>query len=305
MASTVFTSTIANQLKDTLDGVLVDKTDGIESKAVYKKYMDVGNMADAYIDDLEMGGMGLLSEKPEGTEIQTGTIREGFLKRYTPRVLAGKLIITREAMDDGKYPEAIDMARHLKRSGLLTIEYDCAILLGRATNSSYVGGDGVPLASTAHTLPNGGTFSNKLGTPASPSRIALTNAIAQLDHYPGMDGLITPVEATDVVFPSEQWGVWDGIFASEKSPEPGNFAETNAIKRNESQINQVRVPFWTATTTQWFLKTNAPKGLRFLWRRKPSTRTWVDNDNDVMKHSYSQRYALGWTNARGVLWSDA
>lgn len=305
MSSTVFTSTIANQLKDTLDGVLTDDSDGIDGGAIYPKYMDVGSMKDAYLDDLEMGGMGLLSEKAEGTEIATGTIREGNLKRYLPRVLAAKLIITREAMDDGKYPESINMARHLKRAGVLTPEYDCAIMLGRITNTAYPGGDNVPLSSASHTLPNGGTFSNKLGTAAAPSRIALTNAIAQLDHYPGFDGLISPTMPKAVVFPSEQWGVWDGIFRSEKDPTPGNFAETNAIKANNGGMEQIRVPFWTATTTGWFIKTNAEKGLRFLWRRKPSTRTWVDNDNDVMKHSYSERYALGWTNARGILHSDA
>lgn len=303
--NTVFTSTIANQLKDTLDGVLTDDSDGLEGGAVYKKYMDVGNMKDAYLDDLEMGGPGLLAEKAEGTEIQALQIREGFLKRYLPRVLAGKLVITQEAMEDGKYPESINMARHLKTSGVLTPEYDCAIMLGRATNASFVGGDNVPLASTAHTLPNGGTFSNKLGTAAAPSRIALTNAIAQLMHYPGMHGLIVPVRPKMVVYPSEQWGVWRGIMGSEKSPEAGNFAEINVIKADYGDITLCPVPFWVSTTTQWFIKTDAPKGLRFLWRRKPATRTWVDNDNMVMKHAFSERYAIGWTNARGVLWSDA
>lgn len=302
---TVFQSTIANQLKDTLDGVQVDTADGLEAEAVYKDYMDEGNMPDAYLDDLEMGGMGLLSEKAEGTEIQLGTVSEGFLKRYLPRVLAGKLIITAEAMDDGKYPEAIDMARHLKRSGILTREYDSVSIWARATNTSYLGGDGVTLASTAHTLPNGGTFSNMLGTAAAPSRIALTNAFAQLMQYPGLDGLITPVKPKAVVYPVQQWGVWEGILGSKMSPEAGNFSQINVINKNYSNLKLIPVPFWTNTTTNWSVLTDAKKGLRFLWRRKPKTRTWVDNDNDVMKYSYSQRYAIGWTNARSILFSNA
>ena len=303
--TTVFTSTEANQLKDTLDGVLTDDADGLEAGAVYKKYMEVGNMPDAYLDDLEWGGPGLLAEKPEGQEIASLAMREGFLKRYVPRVMAGKILITEEAMDDNKYPESINMSRHLKRSGILTREYDCALILARATNTSYVGGDNVTLANTAHTLPNGGTFSNMLGVASAPSRIALTNAVSQLMHYPGLDGLITPIQPKKVVFPSEQWGVWEGIMGSTLDPTPGNLAEINVIKKNYSGLQLVNVPFWTNTQTNWMIITDAEKGLRFLWKRKARTRTWVDNDNEVMKHSYSQRYATGWTNARAFLFSNA
>src|SRR5512146_3572314 len=174
----VFQSTTANMLKDTLDGVQMDKSDGLEAKAVYKKFVDVSNMPDAYLDDLELGGPQLMSVKAEGSEIASMNLNEGNLTRYIPRVVAGKITITEEAMDDNKYPEAINMSRHLKRSGVLTVEYDCGTYLGRATSTSQLGGDGVPLASTSHTLPGGGMFSNMLGTAAALSTVALTNAFA-------------------------------------------------------------------------------------------------------------------------------
>ena len=83
--ATVFTSSIANALKETLETIVDDDTDGYEKKAHYKKWMWVGGMDDNYEDDLETGGPGLASEKPEGGEIPTGTIREGVLTRYTAR----------------------------------------------------------------------------------------------------------------------------------------------------------------------------------------------------------------------------
>lgn len=301
MAGEVFTSTIANQLKDTLDGVVLDPTDIMECMG---DYFEEGSMRDAFVDDLEMGGMGLLSNKPDGTEIQAGTVREGFLQRYTALTLAGKLIITEEAMDDGKYPEAIDMGRHLLRAQKLTVEYDAALVLARATNTAYVGGDGVTLANTAHTLPNGGTWSNMFATAQSPSRVALSNGIAQLMGYPGEDGYLSPVMPKTVVHPKEQWATWKGILGSTLDPVDGNFARINAVKA-EYDIKPVCVPYWSNTTTNWYIGTNAKRGLRFLWRKKPSKRTWVDNDHMVMKHARTMRYALGWTNARCMLFSNA
>lgn len=301
----VFQSTIANQLKDTLDGVQTDKSDGLEAKATYKKFVEVGNMPDAYLDDLEMGGPQLMSVKAEGTEIQSMSLNEGTLTRYIPRVLAGKIVITQEAMDDGKYPESINMSRYLKRSGVLTIEYDWGIYLGRATSTAQLGGDGVPLASTAHTFPGGGTFSNMLGTAAALSTVSLTNAFAQLMQYPGLDGLISPVLPKAVVYPVQLWGTAMTIKNSTMDPSTGNFTATNVIKDEYGNLEWIPEPFWTNTTTKWVVKTDAEKGLRHLWKRKYSTRTWVDNDNQVMKHAASQRYAIGHTNARGILFSDS
>lgn len=302
---TVFTSTTANMLKDTLDGVQYDTSDGLEAKAVYKKFVEVGNMPDAYLDDLELGGPQLMSVKNEGTEIQTMTLNEGNLTRYIPRVVAGKIVITEEAMDDNKYPESINMSRHLKRSAVQTVEYDWGIYLGRATSTSQLGGDGVALASTAHTLPGGGTFSNMLGTAAALSTVALTNAFAQLMQYPGYNGLISPVRPKAIVYPVQLWGTAMTIKNSTMDPSTGNFSATNVIKDEYGSLEWIPQPFWTATTTKWLVTTDAEKGLRHLWKKKYSTRTWVDNDNMVMKHAGSQRYAIGHTNARGILFSDA
>lgn len=292
-------------LKDTLDGVQYDKSDGLEAKAVYKKFVDVGNMPDAYLDDLELGGPQLMSVKNEGTEIQSMTLNEGNLTRYIPRVVAGKIVITEEAMDDNKYPESINMSRHLKRSAVQTIEYDWGIYLGRATSTSQLGGDGVALASTAHTLPGGGSFSNMLGTAAALSTVALTNAFAQLMQMPGYNGLISPIRPEAVVYPVQLWGTAMTIKNSTMDPATGNFSATNVIKDEYGSLEWIPEPFWTSTTTKWFVKTDADKGLRHLWKKKYSTRTWVDNDNMVMKHAGSQRYAIGHTNARGILFSDA
>ncbi len=304
MSGTVFTSTVAHTLKRTLSGIVDDKTDGIEGGMLYKKWAKQVEMEDAYEDDLEMGGPGLASEKPEGSEIALGTMREGFITRYWARTFALKLIITEEAMEDCKYKEAIDMAKRLKRSMAKTLDIDMTALLMRAFNSSYVGGDGVSLASASHTLPHGGTFSNTLATPFSPSRMAVIAATSQMRKFPGHDGITEGVEPKTIVCPVEQWAVWKGIIGSEYAPEAGEFNEINVVNQ-DLNLKVVPIKYWTNSSTNWGIITDAENGLQCRMRRAMAGRAWVDNDNMVMKHAQSARWARGWSDARGFLGSNA
>lgn len=297
--STVFTSTIAHTLKKTLRDISRDESN---AETVYDKWLKVGSMDEAYVDDMETAGPGLFAEKTEGEEIQADTIREGPITRYLARTFAKKLLITEEAVEDCKYKEVFDAARMLKRAGNTTVEFDATNILARGFNSSYVGGDNQPLFSNAHPLVNGGTQSNIMATPMSPSVAALTTAISQIMMWVGHDGFPqTDIEPEMVVFPTPQWGAWSSVLNSEKNPVAGNFAEINVVRRQFPGIKAVRNPYWTSTTTNWAVITNVSDGLQFLWRRKWRTRTWVHNDNEVMVTARSGRWARGWTNWRGAL----
>jgi len=304
MAGTVFTSTIANSLKETLNVIVDDKTDNVEGSLIMKKWCDELSMKDNYEDDLEMGGPGLASDKPEGTELALGTLREGFLTRYLARTYGLKLIITEEAMEDAKYDKAIAAAKRLKRSMYKTIDIDATALLMRMFNSSYVGGDGVSLGSSSHTLPHGGTWSNILATPMSPSRMAFIVATTQMRQYPGHDGITEGVEPKKVLCPTAQWAVWRGIVGSSHAPEAGEFNEINVVNQ-DFDIEVVPIKYWTNSTTNWAILTDSENGLNFRFRRKPRSNTWVDNDNMVMKYGISARWARGWSDARCILGSNA
>ena len=299
---TVFSGSFWNTLKDTLDLIVMDKSDGLEAKAQLSKYFDVTTMKDQYEDDLEVAGPGLASETPEGVEIATGTLREGTLTRYQARKFGLKIIITEELMEDSKYPEAIKAALHLKRAMHKTREVDGALVLVRAENTAYPGGDGLCLANASHTIPGGGTFSNTMATPMSASRAAVIAARAAVAQLPGLDGVREGYELEKVVFPVAQQSVWEGIVGSEKVPE-SNFNEINVVKGLGLEL--VPVTQWTNTDTNYCFKTSAPDGLRWKDRKKARPRTWVENSNEVAMHSISARWARGWTNPRGIYWVGA
>lgn len=302
--STVFTSTVANNLKDTLEDIVDDKLDGVEDSLVCTKWLESSSMSDNYEDDLEMGGPGLAAETAEGTPIPAGTIQEGYITRYLARKFSLKLMITEEAIEDSKYPQVLSAAKRLKRALFKTMDIDMTNMLVRATNAAFVGGDGLSLANASHTLPGGGTFSNTMAVPMSPSRLAVTVATTQMRLFPGHDGITEGVEPRKAVHPTAQWATWLEILNSTHAPEPGQFNAINVVNQN-LDITPVPIKYWQNTTTNWGLISDADNGLNYRWRRRPRSRTWVDNDQEIMNYAISARWSRGWSDPRGILFVDA
>lgn len=296
--STVFTSTIAHQLQETLDGIITDETDGVKQGQYFRKWADTDSMSGAYVDFLEVSGPGLVQEKPEGTEMLPGTLREGAMTRAIARTWALRMSITEEAMEDGKYKEAIKLARRLKRALFKTQDIDMTNILVRGWNTAYVGGDAQPLFSTSHTLPDGGTFSNTMTSPAmAASRSAVIVARANVRKLPSQDGIIEGYMLKGVVAPVDQEGIWEGILGSEKVPE-SDFNEINVVKGMGLKL--VVIPYWSNTATNYAYWTDCEGGPTFYSRREARTRTWVTESQEVMHHGISARWARIWTNARSM-----
>lgn len=303
--NTVFTSILGHFLKKTLESVITDKDDGIEAKRLFPKVFAISDIDDAYVDDQEIGGPGLATERQEAQNIEISTLKEGATYRYMVRNFGLGLRVSKEAIDDNKYDQAIKAAKRLKLSMHLTAEQDAWNVFVRATNTSYVYGDGKPLASATHPLPHGGTFSNMLATPLSPSRTAVINAVSQIKKYPGHNGLVQYGYMPErVVCPTEQWAMWDGLIKSEFAPEAGQFNEINVVNRLKLK-ETVATQFWANTTTNWAMTTDADDGLKFMWRERPNSNTWVGNDNRVMNYSIHARWTRGHSNPRGILFSNS
>jgi len=301
--STVFDGTIFHALKRTLNLVLADDTDNAKAKMGMPKWCEIKTQNDYYEDDLETAGPGLASEVTEGSELPTGTIREGYMVRYIARKFGQKIIATEEALEDNKYDKVIDAAKRLRRSMYKTIDMDATLMLVRCADTNYVYGDGLCLANSAHLLADGGTFSTILATPYSPSRAAVIAMTSQAMNMPGHDGVREGYELKTVVCPVAQWAVWEGLVKSTKAPEPGAFNEINVV--NQMDLSIVPLKFWFNTTTNWGITTDADGGLNFRYRREPRSRSWVDNDAEVMKYGISARWSRGCSNARGILFSLA
>lgn len=302
---TVSTATIWKSVKETLKEIITDDTDGMEKKAEFPKYFTVDTMKDIYVDDLEIAGPGLASEVAEGVSLPVGDIKEGTLVRYIARKLGLRLDITEEADLATKYPKVLDAAKKLKAAMWRTYDVDAANVLNRASNAAYVGGDGQPLASNAHTLPGGGTYSNTLATPVAPSRAGLITMISNIRTLPGHHGIRVGYKAKAILCPVEQWAAWGGILGSTLSPDNTATGQTNEINVIKPLgLDLIPVTHWTASQTKWGVLTDADDGLKWLWWRKLRSRSWVDEDTETMKFGVSSLHARGWSNPRCFYFSD-
>lgn len=302
--SEIFTSTEALALKETLEDIDTDEHGSEASEAVYKEWMTVKSMSDNYIDYVEYAGSGLAGEKPEGQSYPVGTIYEGPQTRFNSRTYGQRMIVSEEAIEDQKYDKVIDAAKRNNRSMWKLVDFDATLVLVRAENTSFVGSDGKPLASSTHTMPGGGTYSNTMATPMSPSKAALVIARAQLMQLVGHDGLIDGVEAKKVVFPVQQWGAWEELLESKYDPTPGAFNAVNPVAKR-MKLTPVPVKYWTNTQTNWGLITDAPRGIMWFWRRKPKSNTWVTEDKTMLNYAISARWTRGWVDPRGFFFSGA
>src|SRR3972149_3041535 len=256
--SEIFTSTAALALKETLRTIQTDEHGSEGSKAVFPHYLMVKSMADNYVEEYASAGTVLPGEKPEGEAMPLGGIVEGPLTRYNARTYGQRIIVSEEAMEDMKYDKVIQAAKRNNRSLWKLVDFDAVLILVRATNTSYVGGDGLPLASLTHALPGGGTYSNMMATAMSPSKAAMYIARAQLRQQVGHDGLIDGYDTKSVVFPVQQEGVWDEVLDSAKDPTPGAFNAVNSI--HKETYTKVPVKYWNNASNKWRLRTEPDAG---------------------------------------------
>jgi hypothetical protein len=294
--SIITTSVIYKSLKKTLDAIITDPIENPKADLIFPKYLDVKSMSDNYEDDQEVSGPTLLIEKPEGVSAQVSTIQEGYTKRYIARTFARHLHVAEEALEDSKYDKYISAAKRLLKAAYKTQDLDAANILNRSTTTGYIGGDGQVLGSASHTLPMGGTWSNVADVYQTPSRAALISAITKVGKYPSPNGQVEGYMVKKIVCPLEQWAVWEGIVGSSLVPESGN-NEINVLKKMKIEV--VPVKYWSASSTAWGCITDADNGLQWRNRRMVKTRTWVSNDEEIMKYGVSARWANGWSDARG------
>lgn len=282
------------QLKATLDEI---STDNLNQKETFKQFYDVSKMSDAYIDDLEVGGTTLAQEKSEGQPMALSRIVFGGTKRYWARTMALAIGLSEEAIADAKYSsKCLQPAKRLNASVMKTREIDAYSVINNSTNAAATGGyDNLALASASHVIASGGTYSNIL-TYMSPSVPALINAKVTARKLPDPNGLMEGVELKYILCPLEQEDIWDIILSSKNIP-GSNYNDINP--GNKMKVKTIASKWLSqSSTTQWGCITDADNGLRWLDRKKPENRSWVDNACTALYHGVDYRAAFGWSNPR-------
>ena len=260
---------------------------------------DIGSSKKKYEENVEATGFGLAPIKSEGGSVAYDSESQGPVTRYTHDVYSLGYIVTEEERDDNLYKEVSETrAEALAFSMYTTKEIVAANVLNRAFNASFVGGNGVELISTAQVTEDG-TQSNELAVAADLSEASLEDILIQIMNARNSRGLEIALRGEMLmVAPANAFEAQRILHSTLQSGTANN--DINAI-RDMGLLpgGFMSNPYFTDTDA-WFVKTNAPNGLKGFMRKAMTFTRDNDFDTSNAKAKASERYSFLWTDWRGV-----
>jgi hypothetical protein len=294
MRSTDFRSIVEPILNEAFDGVYDQRAD--EWKQVFAQQQGIPRN---YHEEPVLYGFGAAPELPDGTPVtyQAGGVL--FLQRYVYKVYGLAFALTKVLVEDGDHIRiGQTYAKHLAQSLIETKETLCANVLNRAFTAGFNGGDGVPLVATNHPIA-AGTFSNQLNTPAALSQTSLEQLLIQIRNAVDNNGKrirLNPEKL--VVSPSNVFQAEVLLKSVLRTGTADN--DINPVKSMGllagGQANLSRL----TSTTAWWIKTDAPEGLKLMMRRGLEKSMEGDFETDSTRFKSTERYAVAWTDPRTV-----
>lgn len=298
MRSTDFRNVVEPILNEVFDGVHNQRAD--EYKQLFAEETGI---ARAYQEEPLLYGMGAAPQLPDGNPVSYDSGGQLFVKRYTFDVYGSAFALTKVLVEDGDHIRIGSIfSKHLAQSMQETIETVTANHLNRAFTAGYTGGDGVVLCSNAHTDIVGGAAGansrSNLLTAAALSQTSLEQALVQIRQAEDPRGKKIRIAPKKLVVQPSNMMTAEVLLKSVLRAGTNN-NDLNPIKSTGS-LSDVVVLSRLTSTTAWFVQTDAPNGLKVVWRRKLEKSMEGDFETDSVRYKSTMRFGSGWTEWRGV-----
>ena len=294
-------SQLAKELEPGLNALF-----GLEYDKYDKEHLDIFDVESsdrAFEEEVMLAGFGNAETKPEGAGVNYDTAQEAWTARYNHETIALAFAITEEAVEDNLYDKlAGRYTKALARSMNNAKQIKGANVLNRGFNSSYTGGDGKELLATDHPTVTGGDFKNELTTAADLNETSLEQALVDLADMIDERGLKVAVKATKMLIPSELVFVAERLLQSQLRTGTGD-NDINAVRSSGMVPGGYVVNHYLTDSDAWFLKTDAPNGLKVFERSPLKTSMEGDFDTGNMRYKARERYSFGWSDPRGIFGS--
>jgi len=275
----------------------------------YKNYanehaaiFDTENSDRAFEEEVMLSGFANAGVKPEGSAVNYDAAQETFTARYTHETLALAFSITEEAIEDNLYDRlASRYTKALARSMANAKQVKAANVLNRAFNSSYTGGDGLELCSTAHVIVSG-TEQNELSTAADLNETSLEQAMIDIAALTDERGLKIAAQGRKMIVPSALQFTAERLLKSVGRTGTADNDISAVVSMNVIPQGYV-VNHYLTDTDAWFIKTDVPNGLKHFVRAPIKTAMEGDFDTGNVRYKARERYSFGWSDWRGVFGS--
>jgi hypothetical protein len=253
----------------------------------------------AFEEEVMLSGFGEAPVKTEGAGVAFDNAQEVFTSRYTHETIALAFSLTEEAVEDNLYDRlSARYTKALARSMATTKQIKAADVLNNAFGTS-IGGDGVALCSTAHPTIGGANLSNTLTTAADLSETSLEQSLIDIAAFTDERGLKIAVQGLKLIIPKELQFTADRILKSTLRVGTAD-NDVNAI-RNMGMIPQgYTVNHYLTDPDAFFIKTDAPNGMKMFQRVGISTGFEGDFETGNVKYKARERYSFGFSDPRGL-----
>ena len=261
----------------------------------YPRFTNIGSSRKAQETDFKMTGLGLMANKPEGTNITYGDPIAGATVVYVHTVSGLGYKITDEMIRHELYGQMAKMETSLMRSAVDRQETDAAAILNNAFSTLVTGfASGEALCSTSHARLDGGTTqSNRSATDITLGVTALQNAIIGFHNWKDDRGRpFLSIPRLLVVLPADLM-VARELLGSQYKPGTAN-NEINALM--EDGLTFLVSHYVSAG---WFVLGDN-HDLNYIWDLRPTIEMDEDFDAGVVKRKLTQSYATGFGEWRGI-----
>ena len=256
----------------------------------------------AFEEEVMESGFGEAPVKTEGSGVAYDQAQEVYTARYTHETIALAFSLTEEAVEDNLYDRlSARYTKALARSMAQTKQIKAAAVLNNAFTTS-IGGDGVALCATNHPTLSGPNLSNTLATAADLSETSLEQSLIDIAAFTDERGLKIAVQGLKLIIPKELMFTADRIMKSTLRVGTAD-NDVNAI-RNMGMVPQgYVVNNFLTDPDAFFIKTDAPNGMKMFERVSMKTGFEGDFDTGNVRYKARERYSFGFSDPRGLFGS--
>ena len=265
----------------------------------YRDLFDIESSGQAWEEDVQMSGFGLMPVKAQGMSTTYTGHSQGYVSRYTHVAYSMGFIVTYEELKDNLYAKvAGSRAKALGFSKRQTKENIAANVYNRYATAGYTGGDGIVLLSASHTS-SAGDWSNILAPAADISEVALEDLCIQIMGATDDKGLKIALQPQSMHVPRQLWFEANRILKSTLTNDSANNA-LNVLRSTNALPGGIKVNHYFTDADAYFIRTNCPDGMKCYQRDSYDLMKDNDFDTDNAKAKTYDRYSFGWSDPRAL-----
>jgi hypothetical protein len=267
-----------------------------------KEIFDSESSDRAFEEEVMLGGFANAAVKPEGQGVSYEDAQETYTARYTNETIALAFALTEEAVEDNLYDKlSTRYTKALARSMANTKQVKAANILNRAFNASYLGGDAKELCATDHPTLSGDQ-KNELSTAADLNETSLEQMLIDIADMKDERGMKIALRGMKMIIPVNLQFVAERLMKSAGRVGTAD-NDINAIKSMGMVPEGYVVNNFLTDTDAFFIKTDAPNGLKHFVRAPIRTAMEGDFDTGNVRYKARERYSFGWSDWRGIFGS--